>query len=82
MVVETDIVWGVLFEGRQFQNHEQKMVRVGHLGGSVVEHLPLAQGVTQGSWDQMSPWGSLQGACFSLCLYLPLCVSLMNKYNL
>ena len=23
----------------------------GHPGGSVVEHLPLAQGVTLGSWD-------------------------------
>ena len=26
---------------------------VGHLGGSVVERLPLAQGVTLGSWDQV-----------------------------
>ena len=24
----------------------------GHLGGSVVEHLPLAQVVSPGSWDQ------------------------------
>ena len=24
---------------------------MGCLGGSVVEHLPLAQGVTPGSWD-------------------------------
>ena len=40
------------------------------LGGSVVEHLPLAQGV--------SPiFGSPQGACssLSLCLCLSLCVS-------
>ena len=25
----------------------------GHLSGSVVEHLPLAQGVILGSWDQV-----------------------------
>ena len=25
----------------------------GHLGGSVVEHLPLAQGVIPGSWDRV-----------------------------
>ena len=52
----------------------------GCLSGSVVERLferlPWAQGVilVQGS----SPtWGSLQGACFSFCLYLclSLCVS-------
>ena len=28
-------------------------VAFGHLGGSVVEHLPLAQGVTLGSWDRV-----------------------------
>ena len=25
----------------------------GHLGGSVVEHLPLAQGMIPGSWDRV-----------------------------
>ena len=48
--------------------------REGYLGGSVVAHLPLAQVVTLGSWDQV-----LHGACFSLCLCLCLSVSLMNK---
>ena len=29
---------------------------VGHLGASVVEHLPLAQVVIPGSWDQVPHW--------------------------
>ena len=28
----------------------------GHLGGSVVEHLPLAQDVISGSWDRVLYW--------------------------
>ena len=28
----------------------------GHLGGSVVEHLPLAQVMVLGSWDQVPHW--------------------------
>ena len=49
---------------------------VGSLGGSAVERLPLAQGVTPGSWDRV-PIELLPGGCFSLCLSLPLslCVS-------
>ena len=40
---------------------------MGHLGGSVVEHLPSAQGVILGAGS--SPISSsLQGASFSLCL--------------
>ena len=27
------------------------LAKARHLGGSAVEHLPLAQGVTPGSWD-------------------------------
>ena len=30
---------------------------LGGLGGSAVERLPLAQGVTQGSWNRVSHWG-------------------------
>ena len=29
---------------------------MGRLGGSVVECLPLAQGVTPRSWDRVSHW--------------------------
>ena len=32
---------------------EIKSEEQGHLGGSVVEHLPLAQMVILGSWDQV-----------------------------
>ena len=30
-----------------------KTKHMGHLGGSVVERLPLAQGMIPGSWDQV-----------------------------
>ena len=32
---------------------KKKKKRKGHQGGSVVEHLPLAQVVIAGSWDQV-----------------------------
>ena len=52
----------------------------GHLGGSVVERLPSAQGVILGSWDrvpQQAPhWDP---ASPSSCASASLCVSLMNK---
>ena len=59
-----------------FIGESKKLIMLGHLGGSVVECLPLAQGVILG-WSPTS--GSPQGACFSLCLCLCLSVSLMNK---
>ena len=31
--------------------HRTKIQQKGHLGGSVVKHLPLVQGMTPGSWD-------------------------------
>ena len=57
-----------------------KTDRQGHLGGSVVEHLPLAQVVIPGSWDRVLPWVPRRepappSACVSASLY----VSLMNK---
>ena len=48
---------------------------MGCLGGSVVEHLPLAQGMILESWDRV-PHCTLHGACFSLCLCLCLSLSL------
>ena len=32
---------------------KKKETSTGHLGGSVIEHLPLAQVVIPGSWDQV-----------------------------
>ena len=64
--------------------HIQKEMKcykiLGHLGGSAVEHLPLAQGMIPGSGIE-SHIGLLQRACFSLCLSLclSLSLSLMNK---
>ena len=58
----------------------------GCLGGSVVEHLPLAQVVIPGSWDGVLHWAphrepASPSACVSasLSLSLSLCVFLMNK---
>ena len=50
-----------------------------HLGGSGVEHLPFGTGRDPGVLGSGPALGSLQGACFSLCLCLCLSVSLMNE---
>ena len=58
-----------------------KMEREGQLGrGSVVERLPLAQGVTPGSWDRVlrrAPY--MEPASPSACVSASLSGSLMNK---
>ena len=51
---------------------------MGCLGGSVVERLPLAQGVILESPGSSPTLGSLHGACFSLCLCLCLSLSLSH----
>ena len=53
----------------------------GHLGGSVVEHLPSAQGVIPGSWDQV-PNRTPQREPASPSAYISVSpsVSLMNKW--
>ena len=56
------------------------MQNEGHLGGSVVEHLPLAQGVIPGSWDRVlhqAPYG--EPASPSACVSASLRESLTNK---
>ena len=63
--------------GKQPQCHHQEDSEAqGHLGGSAVEHLPLAQGVTPGSLIESRigiPAGNL---LLPLPVSLPLCVSL------
>ena len=56
------------------------MNKKGHLGGSVVEHLPLAQVVIRGSWDQV-PHPAPHGEPASPSAYVSasLCMFLMNK---
>ena len=54
---------------------------LGHLGGSVVEHLSLAQGMIPESWDRF-PHGDpcMEPASPSACVSaLSLSLSLMNK---
>ena len=52
----------------------------GHLGGSVVERLPLAQGMILGSWDQVPHWAPCgESASPSVYVSASFCVSLMNK---
>ena len=53
---------------------------MGRLGGSMVEHLPLAQGVIMGSWDRIPHRAPRREPAFpSACVSASLCVSLMNK---
>ena len=52
----------------------------GHLGGSMVEHLPLAQGVIPGSWDRVPHQvPHREPASSSAYVSVSLSVSLMNK---
>ena len=75
-------------EGEEMGNRNKKIPRKvrylflkigafwwGWLGHSVVEHLPLAQGVIL-IWGSSPELGSLQRACFSLCLCLYLSLGL------
>ena len=49
---------------------------LGHLGGSVVERLPSAQGVIPGSWDRVPHRAPCkEPASPSACVSASLCVS-------
>lgn len=53
---------------------------MGCLGGSVVEHLPLAQVMILGFWDQVLHWAPhRESACPSAYVSVSLSVSLKNK---
>ena len=57
-----------------------KIEKYGHLGGSVVEHLPSAQGMTPGSWDRVPHRAPhRETASPSLCVSASLPGFLMNK---
>ena len=52
----------------------------GHLGGSVVEYLPLTQGMIPGSWDQVPHQAPLEEPVSpSSYVSASLSESLMNK---
>ena len=51
-----------------------------HLGGSVAEHLPLAQVMIPGSWDEVLHRTPCKASASpSACVSASLSVSLMNK---
>ena len=47
----------------------------GHLGGTVFEHLPLAQIVTPESWDRVPYWFLAGSLLLPLPVSLPLSIS-------
>ena len=52
-----------------------KTMEKGHLGGSVVERLPLAQVMILGSWDRVLHWAPRRSLLLPrLCLCLSVCV--------
>ena len=54
----------------------QKPLLLGHLGGSAVERLTLAQVVIPGSWDQVPYWSPrMEPASPSACVSASLCLS-------
>lgn len=56
--------------------------RKGHLGGSVGKCLPSAQGILLGSWDRAPRWAPVpRGACFSLCMQLPMVLQFFLQIN-
>ena len=57
----------------------QKKRNQGCLGGSAVEHLPFGSGRDAGVLGSSPTSGFQHRVCFSLCLSLPLSVSLMNQ---
>ena len=69
-----DSLVGAPFSG-QYTSRELGKIYLswGHLGSSVVEHVPLAQVMILGSWNQVlhqAPAGSLLLLCLCLCLSL------------
>ena len=57
------------------EGHLKIFTKQGHLGGSVVEHLPLAQVQIMGSWDGVPHGGPHGGLFLPLPMSLPLSVS-------
>lgn len=59
---------------------ESKKALWGHLGGSVIEHLPLAQVVIMGSWDRVPRQASHKEPASPFAyVSVSLSVFLMNK---
>ena len=72
------IITGFLLQKQLWKSHVENN-NMGHLGGSVVEHLVMSSGHDPGVLGLIPASSSPQGACFSFHLYLCLSVSLMNK---
>ena len=59
-------------------HHQSKLSFLGHLGGLVVEYLPLAQVVIPGFWDRV-PHQAIRRELASLSVSASLCLSGINK---
>ena len=63
-----------------FEKSNLKLSKLGHLGGSGVEHLPSAPILILGSWDWFPHWAPcMEPASPSVYVSASLSVSLMNK---
>ena len=70
----------MLVSKHKIVNIFQKKNFVGHLSGSVVEHLLLAQVMNLGSWDLVPHWGpNREPDSPSAYVSASLCVPLMKK---
>ena len=57
-------------------NHLKTGIVLGHLSGSVVECLALAQGMIPGSWDQVPHWAPCEEPASPSAMSLPLSLCL------
>ena len=83
-------IWGLLFMLNTHKHAqstcsvftELKLIKLkvqGHLAGSAAEHLPSAQAMTPGSWDQALHRAPHREPASPSAVSLPRSVSLMNK---
>ena len=67
-------------QGKAPKQNYKVLRSMGHLGGSGVERLPLAQVMILGTWDRVPCQAScMEPASPSACVSASLSVSLMNK---
>ena len=72
--------WPTLLTSFYLNQFKFKKERRGHLGGSEVEGLPLAQGVIPGSWDRVPHWAPhTEPASPTACVSASVCVCVSHE---